>query len=293
MSEREYFTTPVGRLVAGTPHNKQPVLDDNGNQKVNRNGEPMFNWFFAVAIPKGSEQHWSQTEWGQKVWQVGHAAFPNGQADSPAFAWKVVDGDSQIPNKKGIAPFQREGYPGNWVLNFATSLKEPDCYNADGSQRIPSDTFYTGCFAQVFASVTGNNSLQSPGVYLNPEMVAFAAHGERIHSGPDVSQAGFGGAPLPPGASTAPIAQDFAAQVPQAPAAPAVPGQPAAPAVPGQPAPAVPGQPAPAVPGQPAPAVPGQPAPAVPGQPAPAVPGQPVGGEFLNPPVIDQYDIPF
>lgn len=224
---RTNFTTPVGRLVMGSLYKAQdkdadgkPLLTKSGPNA----GQPKVQYFFAVAIPKGNEQHWSQTEWGAKIWAAGHQSFPK-EAQSPHFAWKIVDGDSAVPNKKGTKPIDRIGYRGNWVLSF-TSGFAPKTYNGDGTQQIVEpEAIKLGYYVQVNGDVDGNSSTQNPGVFINHNMVALSAYGEEIVVGPDASAVGFGAAPLPAGALAAPVgafnpAPNAAYQQPAAPAAP-------------------------------------------------------------------------
>ena len=206
---RENFTTPVGRLVMGSLYKPQ-TTDAEGKPLTVKSGpnagQAKVSYFFAVAIPKNpGEQHFSHTPWGQTIWRVGHTAFPQA-AQSPSFAWKVVDGDSAVKNTKGIAPNTREGYPGNWVISFSSGFA-PKIYNKDGTQAIVEpDAVKLGYFVQVNADVDGNGSQQKPGVYINHSMVALSAYGPEIQVGRDPSEAGFGAAPLPAGAMAAPPA---------------------------------------------------------------------------------------
>lgn len=206
---RENFTTPVGRLVMGSLYKPQ-TTDAEGKPLTVKSGpnagQAKVSYFFAVAIPKNpGEQHFSQTPWGQTIWRVGHTAFPQA-AQSPSFAWKVVDGDSAVKNTKGVAPNTREGYPGNWVISFSSGFA-PKIYNKDGTQAIVEpDAVKLGYFVQVNADVDGNGSQQKPGVYVNHSMVALSAYGPEIQVGRDPSEAGFGAAPLPAGAMAAPPA---------------------------------------------------------------------------------------
>ena len=221
---RTNFTTPVGRLLMGSLYKPQ-TTDADGKPLVVKSGpnagQPKVTYFFALGIPKGAEQHWSQTEWGAKIWACGHAAFPK-EAQSPAFAWKIVDGDSQVPNKKGSKPCDREGHRGNWVLHFSSGFP-PKIYNKDGTAAIVEpDAVKLGYYVQVNGDVDGNGSSQNPGVFLNHNMVALSAYGEEIVVGPDPSAAGFGAAPLPAGAMAQPPAT-FNPAAPQQPAVPAMP----------------------------------------------------------------------
>jgi hypothetical protein len=122
----------------------------------------------------------------------------------PTFAWKIVDGDSQVPNKAGRKPCDNEGYPGNWVLSFSTSFA-PATWNRDGTVPLDAKEIYRGSYVQVHCAVRFNGQQANPGVYLNQDMIALAGHGTPINTGPNVSEAGFGGAPLPAGASETPV----------------------------------------------------------------------------------------
>jgi hypothetical protein len=207
MAKRE-FTTPVGRLVMGSLYKPQ-TTDADGHplvvkQGVNQ-GQPKVNYFFALAIPKGAEQHWSQTPWGQDIYNSGKEGFPQAHL-APSFAWKVVDGDSTVPNKKGIAPSTRDGYRGNWVISFNSGFASK-IYNKDGSAPIVEpDAVKLGYYVQVNGTVDGNNSQQNPGVFINHNMVALSAYGEEIFVGADPLKAGFGDAALPAGALATPPA---------------------------------------------------------------------------------------
>lgn len=197
------LTTPVGRIVQGDLSKPQPVLDNAGKQKVGRDGQPMIQHYFALAIPKTpGHTHWAQTDWGKQIWDEGNRAHPN-FAPHPTFSWKIEDGDSAVPNKKGKLNRDREGFPGHWVLKFRSGFL-PKTYNADGSAPVPADSLKCGYYAQVNCSVAGNTG-DSPGVYLNPNMVALSGYGPEIIAGPDAAEAGFGAAPLPPGASATPV----------------------------------------------------------------------------------------
>lgn len=207
---RTNFTTPVGRLLMGSLYKPQ-TTDADGKPLVVKSGpnmgQPKVTYFFAVGIPKNpGETHWSQTPWGQLIYKAGADAFPQAH-QSPSFAWKVVDGDSTIPNKKGIAPASREGYRGHWVISFSSGFA-PKIYNADGSQAIvEQDAVKLGYFVQVNGDVDGNGSQQNPGVFINHSMVALSAYGPEIIVGPDAASVGFGQqAALPAGASLTPPA---------------------------------------------------------------------------------------
>jgi hypothetical protein len=200
-------------------------------------GQPTQQYFFAVGFPK-TQAHWAHEPWGREIWAVGNGAFP-GIAQNPAFAWKIVDGDSAVPNKKGVKPCDREGYPGNWVVSFASTFA-PKVVNSDGSQYLlEPDYVNPGDYVEVHATVDGNGSTQNPGVYINHNIVSFQGYGQRIvTSGIDPTTLGFGKGPKPAGMSAVPLSSGPAPAVPAAPVAPAA-AIPPPPALPGA-APAVP-----------------------------------------------------
>lgn len=229
------ITSPVGRIVMGSLYDPS-TTDAEGKPLVVKTGpnagQPRVNYFFALAIPKGAEPHWAHTPWGQQIWNVGNQAFPN-VAQSPAFAWKIEDGDSQIPNKKGRKPCENEGWRGHWILKFSGGFA-PKVYQQEGAgyvQVMQKDFCKPGYFVEVAFSVDGNGSQSQPGVYINHSMVCFRAYGPEISIGPNVASAGFGQSALPAGASMTPPAG--AIPMPQAPAA--APAAYAPPALPGAP----------------------------------------------------------
>jgi hypothetical protein len=217
------ITSPVGRIVSGSlykPNNK----DFDGNPLVTKTGpnagQPRVVYYFGLAIPKGAERHWSETEWGAKIWQVGHTAFPQA-AQRPDFSWKITDGDSQVVNKRGHRPCDAEGYPGHWIIKFSGGYA-PKVYAQENGTMVPvleENYVKPGYWVQVAFSVDGNGNQNNSGVYLNHSMVCFRAYGQEIVSGPDVNEAGFGAAPLPAGASMTPPASTV--PLPSPPSAPA------------------------------------------------------------------------
>ena len=215
------FTTPSGRMVMGDLYKPQ-TKDMDGKPLVIKQGpnagQATVKYFFALAIAKTGETHWSQTGWGAVIWKAGHDLF-GGVADTPTFAWKVVDGDSQVPNKKGAKPCDREGYPGHWVLSF-TSQYSPKIYmqTTPGNWEIHpvEGAVKNGYFIQVNGNIDGNYSKTNPGIFLYHARVGYIAKGMEIFTGPDVSEVGFGQGPLPAGAI--PIDNEAAAAFTPAPA---------------------------------------------------------------------------
>lgn len=201
---------PVGRLVGGSLYEGQ-TKDDKGQPltfKSGKNaGQPRTSYSFGVAYKKGAEAHWKDTAWGKQVWQVGAEAAPKTH-QGRQFAWKVTDGDSQEPNKKGNRPCDREAYPGHHVVWFSGNFP-PNIFDAKGTKQLTEQGLVKpGYFVQVFGEVDFNGQTDSPGVYMNFRMVAFSGYGEEIvlTAAPDASAVGFGQEGLPEGASDVPSA---------------------------------------------------------------------------------------
>lgn len=217
------LTLPTGRLVQGslysgwnTDMKGQPLIIKKGANA----GKPYTKYSFKVAIPKGTEQHWNQTDWGKRIYAVGFAAFPN-LVSSPQFYWKIENGDDATPNidRQGRKNCDTEGFPGCWVINFS-NLQAPRVVRYDTQQNkwvdeIQVDFVKPGYFVQVNCDVVSNGDSTKPGLILNHRMVAFTGYGPEIQFGPDPQQAGFT-TEMPAGASTVPVA---AAPIPSATAA--------------------------------------------------------------------------
>lgn len=270
---------PPGRLVMGSLY-KARDKDAEGKPLTIKTGpdagKARVDFFIAVAIPKQpGHTHWAQTEWGALIYQAGAAAFPQ-MYQSPAFAWKIDDGDSQIPNRRGNKPCDNEGWPGHWVVKLSGGYA-PKVFSQPTAgtfvELTQVDAVKLGYWVQVAGSVAGNGSAQQPGVYLNHGGVLFLKEDKVIVMGPDASSM-FAGAQVSaalPGVAAMPFAG--------APAGlPAMPGMPAvmvaAPVMAPPQMPAMPGAPAVMVaPNTAFLAPPMQGAPAL--QPPPMVPAEP------------------
>jgi hypothetical protein len=195
-----------------------------GAPKFQQDGvTPRTESYLGVAIPKGPEQHWNQTEWGAAIWNKAATDWPRGESGAPSFAWKITDGDSQIPNKRGRKPCEREGYPGHWVLQLSTGLPIK-CYHAGKYEPIhqiqDKNEIKPGDYCRVLVSVRGNGPSESPGMYLNPHLFELSRAGVEIilDTGPSAADVFGGAAPqIPAGAQTAPVPQTVVqpAPVPQ------------------------------------------------------------------------------
>ena len=220
------FLTPVGRIVQGDCF-KSNTKDAEGKPLVIKNGpnagQPRVEYFISLAVPKTDSGY---NDVYNTIVSEARIEFPTlfdeqGNCINPSFAFKITDGDSQVPNSKGVKPCDREGFAGHWVFSFSNGFA-PTCYTTGGKEIIVDpDMMKRGYYARVYASVKGNGSIQQPGVFLNHNMVELIGHGEEIKSGPDAS-AIFGGTPaanIPAAASTTPVAPSAAiAQTPVAPA---------------------------------------------------------------------------
>jgi hypothetical protein len=206
---------PAGRMVGGNLDKLFPRTEANGTPKLGKDGQPEMQCSFGYAIPKTGEQNWNQTTWGKTIYDTGAAAHPN-LVMSPAFSWKVTDGDSPLPNKKGKRPCDQVGYVGHWVIWFSQGWL-PKRVNATGEVELADGAIQPGYYIQVFGGVAGNKLVPNgtPGVYLNPIAVALVGTGERIATDIDTTKVGFGGAALPAGATPVQAAApQFAPQVP-------------------------------------------------------------------------------
>ncbi len=206
---------PVGRLVYGDLYTPN-TTDYQGNPltvKTGANaGQPTSRFEFGVAIPKGPEQHWNQTPWGQAMWNAAAAGFPNGESGRQDFSWKITDGDSQELNRNNKRPCDKEGYPGHWVVGFSTALALKLFTDNGNTQLVNQGEIKPGYFVEVFGNVSPNGNSQNPGLFVNPSLVNRVAFGEEIIGGPDATAVGFGqaGGALPAGASATPIGGNFA-----------------------------------------------------------------------------------
>lgn len=225
--------TPVGRLVGGHPMDQRPNTDDKtGAAKMQKDGvTPSTSAYVGLALPKGTETDWKQTPWGQQIYQAGTMGWPNGEHGAPTFAWKVTDGDSPVPNKKGKVPNQREGWPGNWILHCSTGIPIK-CYHAgryDPTQQIQNRAeIKPGDYCRLVLNARGNAPSESPGVYLNPTLFELSRPGVEIQldNGPSAADAFGDSAPVLP--ANAQVDPNVGAQA-QA-AAPAPPADAVAPA---------------------------------------------------------------
>ncbi len=194
-----------GRIVMGHPIKRQQMTDDKGNKLQHDDGSSKTQHFFVVAIPKGAETDWKQTEWGQKVVAVAGQGYRNGEINRPDFSWKVEDGDSQIPNKKGRKNIDTEGHAGHWIIKCTTQYDCP-CYPYNKYSPFDAitddNTVKNGDYYMVSIEVADNTNkgapAQTPGVYMNPKATVFIRPGiEIVGSGSVNANELFGGITVP------------------------------------------------------------------------------------------------
>lgn len=256
------LTSPVGRLLWGDLYNPQTKNYD-GKPLTNNDGSARVDYPVGVAFPKTAAAWWDEP-WGKTILAVGGQAHPQSYP-RPDFAWKIVDGDSMVPNRKNRKPAEQEGSKGHWVVRFSSGFA-PNLFTLIGQPKplalVEKNAIVPGYFVQVNFDVAGNGAAaKTPGVYLNHRMICLIAYGAVIQRQMDPEAAGFGAAPgaLPAGASlTPPAAFNPPAPAPQA--APAAVSPPPPAAVPAPvavaPHPAILQPPAPAVAPPPAATVP-------------------------------------
>jgi hypothetical protein len=220
------FTTPVGRMVQGDPYIAQPRKDATGKPKIYpvghaNAGQAETQFFAAVAVPK-NDPLWPAFREALMVEQ--RAAWPqfhdaNGNCTNPTFADKITDGDGA--DSKGQSYATREGWAGCWIVKCASQFA-PTVFErgpAGWMQTAPGKV-KLGDYVMISGTCQSNQSAQSPGMYMNLNMVAMDREGERIVMGPTAEQAfGTGAA----GAAAAPPAPTPTPPPPPAPAAPAAP----------------------------------------------------------------------
>jgi hypothetical protein len=196
MAAKFDFTTPVGRLVGGSLYNPK-TTNRKGEPLLDRKGQPRVEFYFALAIPKGAERHFSEVPgWGQSIAAAAAAQQAHWQANNK-FSVKVDDGDSPQPDSRGKPIRDRQGYPGHWVLHFSSG-SAPKIYTLlgvpagkDPIEMPAANGIQPGYFMQVQGNAAPNGSADQPGVYLNHRMVCLVAYG------PVIAQAAATAAPPP------------------------------------------------------------------------------------------------
>lgn len=233
------ITTPTGRIVWGTPHVRQAVIDDKTKvQAIDvKTGQPIWEYAYGLAIPKDQIGNIWQAQTIEAAKVCNGVVPPYAPDAKDSFAYKMIDGDSMAPAvpARGIParPYsEREGYAGCWVFAIKSRLPNPppvfDWIDGRWQQVDPTNLrggneLKTGDYVQTGLSIDGHGG-QSPGLYLNPEGIQFVGFGTLIQRGPDAAAmfGAAGPAQLPAGASSSPVGGAPAGAAPMA-----MPGQPA------------------------------------------------------------------
>ncbi len=185
-----YF--PESRMVQGSVYEMNDK-DWQGKPLTYKTGEKTGQTYkkshVAVAIPKTpGVGHWASESWGAPIWAAGHAAFPKGEAQAATFAWKVEDGDSTTPNKKGTRNCDREGFAGCWIVHAGQPERLPKALFPDGNE-LPASLGHAikcGYRVRLVGRVSGNGQTGgNAGIYINAEGVVLIDKDKEITSGPN------------------------------------------------------------------------------------------------------------
>ena len=126
------FVTPVARLIHGHPLKQQVRTDKVTKQpQIGKDGQQVKEVYIGIAIPKTGETSWKDTEWGKQIVMAALDAehgYDEAMTRRNDFSWKVVDGDSDIPNKEGNVPNSDPYKRGHWVLHLNTRIPY-NCYH--------------------------------------------------------------------------------------------------------------------------------------------------------------------
>jgi hypothetical protein len=217
------YTTPLGRIVQGDPYKAQQRRDQHGKPRLipvgkPDAGQPDMQHFVALAIPKNDPEY---PAFKAQIDAEDRAAWStlfdaNGNCLRADFAFKVVDGDSAMLDKSGVAPNTREGWAGCWIWKFASKFAPKVMVGKNGAWvESTGGECKCGDHVRVSFSTSSNDSQQTPGMYRNLEQIALYRPDKEIVSngGPSAAER-FGAPPLATGGAGGPVS-------PPAPGAPA------------------------------------------------------------------------
>ena len=242
------FTTPVGRMVYGSVFNGSDKDYKTGQPRLIKSGpnagKPAMQWSFGVAYPKMLANGMPNEEFNVffrtviDIARTGYPQFFNGPIDpftgkpgctNPSLTFKIKDGDGF--DKNGKPNNAKEGYAGHWVVSFS-SMYAPRCFDIGKfapEQQIHDQTrIKPGYFVAVSGEVKPNTGSETPGVYMNGNLVCLVGSGPEIVKGADAGTAfaGVAAGTLPAGCvvgatpANAPAVPLAPGAVPQVPAAP-------------------------------------------------------------------------
>ena len=211
MAERQFFNTPVGRIIQGsitekrtTDGDNRPIPEEKQQYEIGlaiRKDDPGLGAWF-----QGLQQKAAMDFAAQPMIQQAVLNWPNQQ-----FSMKVSDGDKPAKKTGKVNP-NTVGCFVVWMnTKFNDSLKVCRTNPQGVLEQIDPTEIYTGCFVDIHHSVVGNGETlpDRAGIYITPHAIRFIAHGERITGGVTIEDA-FGNSAmpqqLPPGASVTPVA---------------------------------------------------------------------------------------
>jgi hypothetical protein len=250
------FTTIVGRIVYGSVWERRKKTDKKGNAVLVKSGpnagQQRESCDFGVAYPKVLANGAPNTpflEWYKSVIDEARAGYPQfftGPIDAftgkpgnthPRMSFKISDGDGV--DGEGRPNNQKEGWAGHYVVHFSSN-NPPRVFDIniglDATQQLQdSSRVMPGDYVAVQGTCDANVGSETPGVYMNHQMVCFVGNGPRIVTGPKASDAfaGVMAGQMPPGcvpgATPATVAPAVSSPVVPAPVVPGVPTPPVAP----------------------------------------------------------------
>lgn len=198
--------TFTGRMVQGDAHKAGPQRKDaTGAVKFRKDGQPDCPFFLAVAVPKSPAARLvipgnpTYEEEKAKLDAAARGAWPNifqqnyqrpqglhfpaslpADCTSPKFANKVIDGDGFDDDGKPNSG--KDGWAGCWVVKVSNGFA-PRCveWNNGWVDMTPHGRqIKPGDYVTVSGTCESNQSTQSPGMYMNVDIVSFEQEGERI-----------------------------------------------------------------------------------------------------------------
>jgi len=168
-----------------------------GKQKTNmqtkalmldKNGQPIIEYGFGLAIPKLDPRTGQPTVEFSKIWEALHkeafTLFPSGQIP-PTFAMKFKDGDTAIDDK-GQPYSKREGYAGHIVLSCTTQIPIKYFRFEGGNNILVNDGIKCGDYVNVQLNVKAHPAVgqSKAGLYINPSAVQLIQPGKEIVNAP-------------------------------------------------------------------------------------------------------------
>lgn len=168
-----HIKTPVGRFLDGSF-----VKSYNKDFYGNETEKPYF-WAH-IGFEKRTPEFNEISRHVQFIAQQGFPELFKNDSKPAAFSWKIIDGDSRVPNKKGSIYAEKEGYPGNYIFKFVTYYPLKIC-NSDAIDVTEDEKYIKiGDYVRILGSVTSNKSKINPGIYLNMNRV------QHVRSGPEI-----------------------------------------------------------------------------------------------------------